>query len=822
MVGAGEQPRPQMSHQQPWPVPTSFPVDPQPQESQASQQFHWQLQVQMLQEQRVIREQQRWLLGRHPMNETQAELLRSQTQEQRQSRYPSNASPEPTPQSPAQDLSQASLSGFSPLSVTDDALSETSPTSPSTWAHDDSVGQPYESQQAANEPQDGQPEEQQRQEHGQHQPQQSGPHGIVIVPMSPMSPWQESQSEAQQNRGSSWSSASPDNWPTVSGQQQPTTQNTQISQQQPWTEGMSTSQFGMGHGLRQLTSHLRAGMTSPSELSQEDEVLVDAHLAHLTRGQPTNTPSSLVNANMLSSSMATPATAGSPANSSTAATASFSPMASASLSPPSLSDSPNVTNSSIITAASNTTNEIQTSNRSERRRPGRHPHHRRSGNNLPVSYDILSSEDEPEGPGSRRRETRSSQQADGSERIRVPIQDQPLADGFANNDVRATGHRIVTNRFIVAMEVVQIDSLDEDDKMCVICYNDFGTSTPEGYTEYPLRLPKCKHIFGDRCIKTWLKDSDNCPYCRDKLAPEPQVVQMSQVLGSPYSARSFYAQRQRLLQAQVMALHRQNSTAPSVQLSLRPTNNASTAPNASSGTSSTNTAGRPATLGERRIAAWAGAEDESRRRVRRRHLELLNTATGTFPDALSNHLPVEVARTPNRVAPVQSARNLFGPANPMFAFHQANAGNPVPYMPPIQGAAPAAANSIFGGPGRLQPTLYGGARIPPPNYPQGTHNNAVFGYPHPNLLAPPTAAAGVPALPVNAERVVFTSPFNQQIPPMAGHSFNGRVMHAQPTVPMAPARGTPSGPANGFTPVPPTRTGQLPQNNPTANRNSMP
>lgn len=57
---------------------------------------------------------------------------------------------------------------------------------------------------------------------------------------------------------------------------------------------------------------------------------------------------------------------------------------------------------------------------------------------------------------------------------------------------------------------------------CVICYNDFGVETPEGVSESPLRLPKCKHVFGDFCIKKWLEDSDSCPYCRDKLHSEPK------------------------------------------------------------------------------------------------------------------------------------------------------------------------------------------------------------------------------------------------------------------------------------------------------------
>lgn len=57
---------------------------------------------------------------------------------------------------------------------------------------------------------------------------------------------------------------------------------------------------------------------------------------------------------------------------------------------------------------------------------------------------------------------------------------------------------------------------------CIICYNEFGVKNPDGFVECPVRLPKCKHIFGDRCLKQWLQDSDSCPYCRDKLPSEPK------------------------------------------------------------------------------------------------------------------------------------------------------------------------------------------------------------------------------------------------------------------------------------------------------------
>lgn len=57
----------------------------------------------------------------------------------------------------------------------------------------------------------------------------------------------------------------------------------------------------------------------------------------------------------------------------------------------------------------------------------------------------------------------------------------------------------------------------------MICYNEFGIQNPDGVVEQPIRLPKCKHVFGDKCIKKWFEDSDSCPYCRDKLPSELYV-----------------------------------------------------------------------------------------------------------------------------------------------------------------------------------------------------------------------------------------------------------------------------------------------------------
>ncbi|KAL1870252.1 hypothetical protein VTK73DRAFT_2801 [Phialemonium thermophilum] len=90
--------------------------------------------------------------------------------------------------------------------------------------------------------------------------------------------------------------------------------------------------------------------------------------------------------------------------------------------------------------------------------------------------------------------------------------------------------RVASRAALAALQSVEIDTLSENERVCVICYNEFGVPNPEGINEAPLRLPKCKHIFGDHCIKKWFEESDSCPYCRDKLPSEPRFQANSEGL----------------------------------------------------------------------------------------------------------------------------------------------------------------------------------------------------------------------------------------------------------------------------------------------------
>ncbi|KAJ4290144.1 hypothetical protein N0V88_006652 [Collariella sp. IMI 366227] len=103
---------------------------------------------------------------------------------------------------------------------------------------------------------------------------------------------------------------------------------------------------------------------------------------------------------------------------------------------------------------------------------------------------------------------------------------------------QAPNRRVASRQALNQLQSVDLDSLPEKDRNCIICYNDYGKMSPEGVTESPLRLPKCKHVFGDHCIKKWFSEADSCPYCREKVPSSPQVNQAYRSLqGLIYGAR---------------------------------------------------------------------------------------------------------------------------------------------------------------------------------------------------------------------------------------------------------------------------------------------
>ncbi|TDZ15023.1 E3 ubiquitin-protein ligase MPSR1 [Colletotrichum orbiculare MAFF 240422] len=126
-----------------------------------------------------------------------------------------------------------------------------------------------------------------------------------------------------------------------------------------------------------------------------------------------------------------------------------------------------------------------------------------------------------------------------------------LGHDLEENHVRATQFlrgsvstkMVASDEAILSLQSVPISELPEGETACVICYNEYGVETPEGVKEAPLRLPKCKHTFGDHCIKKWLADSDSCPYCRDKIPSHPRLTSNAPGFNGLFRTRALLRER---------------------------------------------------------------------------------------------------------------------------------------------------------------------------------------------------------------------------------------------------------------------------------------
>ncbi|KAG9248550.1 hypothetical protein BJ878DRAFT_547979 [Calycina marina] len=94
--------------------------------------------------------------------------------------------------------------------------------------------------------------------------------------------------------------------------------------------------------------------------------------------------------------------------------------------------------------------------------------------------------------------------------------------------------KVVSQSYIDNLERIQAEDLTDEYKCCTICYNNLGVPNPEGLVEQAVRLPKCKHIFGEKCLIKWFKDSfkdrDTCPYCRDKLPSQSSFTASTELI----------------------------------------------------------------------------------------------------------------------------------------------------------------------------------------------------------------------------------------------------------------------------------------------------
>lgn len=106
---------------------------------------------------------------------------------------------------------------------------------------------------------------------------------------------------------------------------------------------------------------------------------------------------------------------------------------------------------------------------------------------------------------------------------------QAMPSTIAQNSPRAQALRqfhihaqpqVVSAAALKSIENVDLETLEESDQTCIICYTDYNLPNPEDRVERPVRLPKCRHVFGHLCLSRWLADHTTCPHCRDRLPTE--------------------------------------------------------------------------------------------------------------------------------------------------------------------------------------------------------------------------------------------------------------------------------------------------------------
>ncbi|PMD22979.1 hypothetical protein NA56DRAFT_81552 [Hyaloscypha hepaticicola] len=66
---------------------------------------------------------------------------------------------------------------------------------------------------------------------------------------------------------------------------------------------------------------------------------------------------------------------------------------------------------------------------------------------------------------------------------------------------------------VSSLPKVSLENLDDDDRNCAICKDEFGVVFQDKKSEHPVRTP-CGHVIGSECLTIWLSNHNTCPSCR--------------------------------------------------------------------------------------------------------------------------------------------------------------------------------------------------------------------------------------------------------------------------------------------------------------------
>ena len=75
---------------------------------------------------------------------------------------------------------------------------------------------------------------------------------------------------------------------------------------------------------------------------------------------------------------------------------------------------------------------------------------------------------------------------------------------------------LTADEYVRHLLAIPTGFIAKDDRICCICFDEFGKRKLDGQIEYAAALPKgtCGHIFGHLCLAQWLEKDGRCPLCR--------------------------------------------------------------------------------------------------------------------------------------------------------------------------------------------------------------------------------------------------------------------------------------------------------------------